>query len=113
VRKATAWMMIASVWLAGCMAAAQPIQSPYQELHNQRLKAAESIAAEVEASLKKLTPQEVLSKALQNVAYGLKDPDSAKFRNVRFVKYNARIVVCGEVNAKNLFSVFESNAADG
>jgi len=61
------------------------------------------MATEVEASLKKLAPQEVLSKVLQNVSYGLKDPDSAKFRNVRFVKYNARTVVCGEVNAKNSY----------
>jgi hypothetical protein len=95
--------MVASVLLVGCGATAQTNQSPYQGLYNQRIDEVQSMAAEVEASLKKLAPQEVLSKVMQNIAYGLKDPDSAKFRNMRFVKYNGRTVVCGEVNSKNSY----------
>jgi hypothetical protein len=61
------------------------------------------MAAEVEEGLRALPPSEVLRKVQELLVYGLKDPESAKFRNLRFVKYNGRTLVCGELNAKNSF----------
>lgn len=37
------------------------------------------------------------------VRAGLKDPDSAQFRNERIVKFQGKSVACGEVNANNSF----------
>lgn len=37
------------------------------------------------------------------VRAGLKDPDSAQFRNDRIVKFKGKSVACGEVNANNSF----------
>ena len=37
------------------------------------------------------------------VKKGLKDPDSAKFQNLRLTDYGNGKVVCGEVNAKNSY----------
>lgn len=41
--------------------------------------------------------------AKESVQLGLKDPESAQFRNVRLVGYNGSKVICGEVNAKNSY----------
>jgi hypothetical protein len=42
---------------------------------------------------------QLITRAKQSVTKDFKDPDSAKFRNVRVVRGS----VCGEVNAKNSF----------
>ncbi|MEQ3679233.1 hypothetical protein [Pseudophaeobacter sp.] len=47
----------------------------------------------------------------QTAARGLKDPDSAKFRNIRKLKNSysdgtAATLVCGEVNAKNSYGAY-------
>jgi hypothetical protein len=34
------------------------------------------------------------------------DPDSAKFRNVRKIVLDHKIVICGEMNAKNSFGAY-------
>lgn len=104
MKKPSIYLFAISIWLTGCAAVpAQPIQSPYQELHDQRLKEVERMATEVELGLQSMPPQELLNKAQAAITYGFKDPDSAKFRNVRYVKYEERIVICGEVNAKNSY----------
>lgn len=36
----------------------------------------------------------------------LKDPDSAKFRNLFVSKYEDELVLCGEMNAKNSFGAY-------
>lgn len=42
---------------------------------------------------------QLIRKAKQNVTSEFKDPDSAKFRNIRVIRGS----VCGEVNAKNSY----------
>lgn len=49
------------------------------------------------------TKDDLISKGEKAVAYSLKDPESAKFRNVRVSPYMGGYVVCGEVNAKNSY----------
>lgn len=62
-----------------------------------------SQARQVGIYLKTNTPVKTLEKAKKAVLEGLKDPDSAKFNNVRLVKYLEGSVVCGEINAKNSY----------
>lgn len=45
---------------------------------------------------------QLIANAKTAVSYDLKDPDSAKFRNVRVI----RGVVCGEINAKNALGAY-------
>ena len=42
-----------------------------------------------------------IQSAKQVVMAGLKDPDSAQFKNVAIVNSGKRRAICGEVNAKN------------
>jgi hypothetical protein len=67
------------------------------------------------------TASHEIAKAEQFVRSGLNDPDSASFRNEKYVPASAKIkasAVCGEVNAKNRmggfvgFSRFIANGAD-
>ncbi len=50
--------------------------------------------------------REAVRQALHSLAAGLKDPDSAKFRNVAIKKYEGLRIVCGEVNAKNSYGAY-------
>lgn len=50
--------------------------------------------------------REAVRQALRNLAGGLKDPDSAKFRNVAIKRYEGLRIVCGEVNAKNSYGAY-------
>lgn len=43
--------------------------------------------------------------AKKAAAYNMKDPASAQFRNMRYGGHN-KIVVCGEINAKNGFGAY-------
>lgn len=105
MKKATAALVAsASIFLiTGCIASTQPIQSPYQGIYDKRLQEAEDMAKELEETIKTVPAEKILKKVEEMVTYGLKDPESSRFRNLRFVKYEGRVVVCGEVNAKNSY----------
>jgi|TARA_B110000211_G_C13875516_1_gene462738 hypothetical protein len=47
---------------------------------------------------------EIPEKYLNSITYNLKDPDSAKFRNVIADEENT--VFCGEINAKNSYGAY-------
>ena len=47
--------------------------------------------------------QKLISAAIKQVVELLKDPESAKIRKARMVRYQGKILVCGEVNAKNSY----------
>lgn len=105
VRRYFAWI-VPALFTVGCSTIDQPvapIQSPYQDLHDKRIKEADEMAFSVEDALKKMHPDEVLQRSSENVVLQLKDPESVRFRNLRFIKHKERIVICGEVNAKNSF----------
>ena len=55
----------------------------------------------------KSVPDHAVQAALAKARYDLKDPDSAKFRNL-FKYTNARgfTVVCGEINSKNSYGAY-------
>ncbi|SDZ49364.1 hypothetical protein [Delftia lacustris] len=50
--------------------------------------------------------EDLIASAKTAVSNGLKDPQSAQFRNVRLVAYQEGAVVCGEVNGKNSYGGF-------
>lgn len=53
------------------------------------------------------TPEQAaMDQVKQKIAYDLKDPDSAKFRNVRAGLRGKDFMVCGEVNAKNSYGAY-------
>lgn len=61
-----------------------------------------------------LNDEQLIQTAEAFIAYSLKDPDSAKFRNVFINKVEnkapnskpIRLAVCGEVNGKNAFGAY-------
>ncbi|WP_299440255.1 hypothetical protein [uncultured Rhodospira sp.] len=46
---------------------------------------------------------DMIAGAKTAVRQKLRDPDSAQFRNIRIVEHTAGKLVCGEVNARNVF----------
>lgn len=56
--------------------------------------------------LKSNSEEDATDAAKEAAAYGLKDPDSAKFRNVRLVDFNGGQIVCGEINGKNSYGAY-------
>lgn len=75
------------------------IMEQHQRLEAVYIKRAEKVSSEVAKNGSKY----VLDAARNNVADLLKDPDSAKFRNVRFVMHEGGALICGEVNGKNAY----------
>lgn len=47
-----------------------------------------------------------MDKVKAAIAYDLKDPDSAKFRNVRAGLRGKDYMVCGEINGKNSYGAY-------
>ena len=60
-------------------------------------------AASKEIGEKVDDPDKTMEAAEELVKSKLKDPDSARFRNVRVTPYGSNHVVCGEVNGKNAY----------
>lgn len=88
--------------LAGCAAPPPPV-NPLQQTYYERVDEAGEIAADVEKALKSQSPAQVIKSTEQRIAYGLRDPDSAQFREVALVVYKGQAVVCGQVNGKNAY----------
>jgi hypothetical protein len=61
--------------------------------------AAASVSAFADVDL----PPEAQAQLKEKAAHDLIDPDSAQFRNVRFVGTVDKPTMCGEINAKNRF----------
>lgn len=77
---------------------------PVQRLQDSSLFEVRGHAMNMEAFLKNgKSEEDGINIALQNLTDSLKDPDSAKFRNVRMKAFDGMHVVCGEVNAKNSY----------
>ncbi|MBI1627017.1 hypothetical protein [Comamonas suwonensis] len=86
--------------LVGCAIAPPPV-NPLQQTYFERIDEASEIAADVEKSLLRKTSAEVIEGTKRRIAHDLRDPESARFREVALIVYEGRSVVCGEVNSKN------------
>lgn len=54
----------------------------------------------------KVGEREVVEQSKNVIAEGLKDPESARFRNVALKLFEGRPIVCGEVNGKNSYGAY-------
>ncbi|WP_053284353.1 hypothetical protein [Comamonas testosteroni] len=89
--------------LAVC-AAQQPVMAnPLANLYKSRLVDAANMAESVASALKNQSAEDVIRLTQQRVAYELRDPDSAKFREVALVESQGGTVVCGQVNGTNAY----------
>lgn len=68
-----------------------------------RLEQLKSDALAVETALKNQSESRLLESVKIRTAEKLKDPESARFRNLRIVDYKGGKLICGEVNAKNSY----------
>jgi len=92
----------AAMAITGC-ASSSSGYDPYEQLRQVSLSSVALYAASVKEAMANDTPQQIIEKGKKALAEKLKDPDSAKFRNVRLVKYLDSAVICGEINGKNSY----------
>jgi hypothetical protein len=86
--------------LAGCATPPPPV-NPLQQTYYERIAEAGEIASDVDKALQHLSAADVIDSTKRRIAYGLRDPDSAQFREVGLFVYKGKTVVCGQVNSKN------------
>lgn len=78
--------------------------TPVQSAQFHSLVAIRGLAMKTDNFLKSgKTEEDAKSQAIQSLMDTLKDPDSAKFRNVRMRNYDGMHIICGELNAKNSY----------
>jgi hypothetical protein len=79
------------------------IQNPEEELRKISLNKVRGYASETRLYLERNGQEETIAAAQDSAKRILKDPDSAKFQNLRIAEYDGGSVVCGEINAKNSY----------
>jgi hypothetical protein len=93
--------------LSACAPSGVVYQSAYQsQLENLRTKSLDvvkAMALSTQPYFEKNGQKKTVAAAQDRVRASLKDPDSAKFQDLRVVDYAGGKVVCGEVNAKNSY----------
>ena len=92
-----------TIALTGCGAPGGVYQNPIQNLRTISINEVQGYATDMQEFFEKNGQAEPISAAQEAVKKGLKDPDSAKFQNLRLTDYGNGKVVCGEVNAKNSY----------
>jgi hypothetical protein len=65
-----------------------------------------STTAICEVSMSSIQKEKLISEKQQVISAKLKDPDSAKFRNVFISNLTYEPTVCGEINAKNSYGAY-------
>ncbi len=92
-----------AVVLSACVPTAGVYQNPIENLRTISLNAVRGYGAETRPFLEKNGEEKTITAAQDSLRQTLKDPDSAKFQNVRIADYDGGKVVCGEVNGKNSY----------
>ena len=77
--------------------------SPIDNLRTLSRRQVEEYASSTDTFVRAHGASKASEAATDQVRQKLKDPDSARFQNVRLVPYASGKVVCGEVNAKNSY----------
>lgn len=91
--------------LVGC----SPVQynktykNPIDDVRAYSYQIIELYAAETGKYIRANGEKKAKEAALLNLRNDMKDPESARFKNVRLVPYSTGKVFCGEVNAKNSY----------
>lgn len=93
--------------LSGCVTVArQNYDNALYNLRENSISTARRISNEMEAFLLDHTEDQAIEGSKQAVADMMKDPESAKFRNIRLVPHRNSKVMCGEINAKNAYGAY-------
>ncbi len=89
--------------LSGCVSTGGVYQNPIENLRTISLNEVRGYASETRLYLEKNGQDKTIAAAQDSAKRSLKDPDSAKFQNIRIAEYDGGKVVCGEINAKNSY----------
>ncbi len=92
-----------AIALAGCASPGGAYQNPIQNLRTTSMNEARGYATEMRLFFEKNGQEKAIAAAQDAAKKGLKDPDSAKFQNLRVADFDGGKVVCGEINAKNSY----------
>jgi len=95
--------LVAAALVTGCVAPGETYQDRLSNLRSGSLSTVSDYATSVAEFRKSDSEESAIELGKHLVADSLKDPGSAQFRNVRFVKYGPGAVICGEVNGKNSY----------
>lgn len=89
--------------LAGCAASNSSHNNQLQQLRDLSIKEVRLYSLQFTKYSHDNSPELAIEKAKEAIKNQLKDPDSAKFRNVRVSNFNDGQILCGEVNSKNSY----------
>ena len=92
-----------AIALTGCASPSGVYQNPTQNLRALSMKEVRGYATEIQLFFEKNGQEKTITAAQDAAKKGLKDPDSAKFQNLRIADFDGGKVVCGEINAKNSY----------
>ena len=92
-----------AIALTGCASPSGVYQNPTQNLRALSMKEVRGYATEMRLFFEKNGQEKTIAAAQDAAKKGLKDPDSAKFQNLRIADFDGGKVVCGEINAKNSY----------
>ena len=92
-----------TIVLAGCMSPGGVYQNPIQKLYAISIAEVRGYAAEMHIFFEENGQEKTIAAAQDAAKKTLKDPDSAKFQNIRMMDYDGGKVLCGEINAKNSY----------
>lgn len=102
-------IIIATAMIAACAPLASDNLSyghnPIDDLHRASMNQADEIATQATKSIGEIGEAKTIDASIERVKYHMKDPDSAKFRNVRIQRHGMTEykIVCGAVNSKNSY----------
>lgn len=92
-----------TIVLTGCMSPGGVYQNPIQKLHAISMNEVRGYAAEMHIFFEENGQEKTIASAQDAAKKTLKDPDSAKFKNIRMMDYDGGKILCGEINAKNSY----------
>jgi hypothetical protein len=99
-------LFISTFFLSACVkpnGATSSFLDIYEDLRNRSLNIVKSYSEPTNLFFKQYGEEKTISSATNVVKNMMKDPDSAKFQQVRLVDFNGGKVVCGQVNSKNSY----------
>ena len=92
-----------AIALTGCVSPYRARQNRIDNIRTLSLELAREYTSEMRLFLEKNGQEKTITAAQDSIKATLKDPDSAKFQNIRIADYDGGKVVCGEINAKNSY----------
>lgn len=93
--------LAAAILCASC--GTSPANDPIARLRGETMRTVLAYSITTAAYLETNSENSAIAKAMTATAGMLKDPESARFRNLRVAGYADGSVVCGEVNGKNSY----------